>query len=294
MDFTGLTPTQRQTFDRDGFLLIPDALPAAMVTRLLAVVDRLHAEGEKGDGLNDRGFWQMRNCLPRDDLFLELLDWPATVPLVVQLLSHNIQLITSHLVVRPPSPAGTGSSYKQSGWHRDGGTGPSDLGPAQPRMFIKIAYWLTDLSETGRGAIRLLPGSNDTAMAAPDADSGEGREESLEIRVTPGTALLFENRTLHAVGPNFSEVTRKSLFFGYGYRWLRPMDYMTMPAQLLGRCDPIRRQLLGDCTGPMGFQLPEPADVPLRAWLAESTGEVPATHLETPGAFAVGGNPSRG
>ena len=47
--------------------------------------------------------------------------------------------------------------------------------------------------------------------------------------------------------------------------------------------DLIRRQLLGDCTGPMGFQLPEPADVPLRAWLAESTGEVPATHLETPG-----------
>ena len=294
MEFTVLTQTQRQAFDRDGFLLIPDALPAAMVTRLLEAVDRLHAEGVGRDGLNDRDFWQMRNCLPRDDHFLELLDWPVTVPLVVQLLSHNIQLITSHLVVRPPSPAGTRRSYRQSGWHRDGGTGPSDLGPAQPRMFIKIAYWLTDLSETGRGAIRLLPGSNDTSVPAPGGDASEGEEEALELRVTPGAALLFENRTLHAVGPNFSEVTRKSLFFGYGYRWLRPMDYMTMPDQLMDRCDPIRRQLLGDCTDPMGFQLPKPADVPLRAWLAEYTGEAPAHRLETPGAFAVGGEPSPG
>jgi ectoine hydroxylase len=291
MEFTALTKQQRQAFDRNGFLLIPDALPAAMVSRLLEVVDRLHDEGVRRDGLNERGFWQMRNCLPNDDLFLELLDWPATVPLIVQLLSHNIQLITSHLVVRPPVPAVTDSSYKQVGWHRDGGTAPSDLGLAQPRMFIKVAYWLTDLSETGRGAIRLLPGSNDTSISAPIPANGsprDGGEESLELRVTPGTAVLFENRTLHAVGPNLSEMTRKSLFFGYGYRWLRPMDYLTMPDQLIRRCDPIRRQLLGDCTSPMGFQLPEADDVPLRVWLAEQAGEVPESRLETPGAFTAG------
>ena len=286
MEFTPLTERQRRDFERDGLLVVPDALPADLVQRLLEVTDRLYSDGVAADGLGERGFWQIRNCLVRNDVFLELLDWPATVPLVAQLLSHNIQLITSHLVVRPPSPPGTDQSYKQSGWHRDGGTSPSDLGLAQPRMFIKIAYWLTDLSETGRGAIRLLPGSNDTSMPPPGPDDCE---EELEVRAKPGTAVLFENRTLHAVGPNLSELTRKSVFFGYGYRWLRPMDYLAMPQELLERCDPIRRQLLGDCTEAMGYQLPKPEEVPLRAWLEEHTGSAVSPELETPGAFASTG-----
>ena len=57
----------------------------------------------------------------------------------------------------------------------------------------------------------------------------------------------------HAVGPNHSTRVRESLFFGYGYRWLRPMDYVTMPAELLERCDPIRRQLLGDASTQLGL-----------------------------------------
>ena len=104
MDFTQLGSQQRDDFERDGFLILPGALPREMVERLLVVADRLHAEGMRAEGLNERGFWQIRNCLPEDDVFLELLDWPATVPLIVQLLNHNIQLITSHLVIRPPIP----------------------------------------------------------------------------------------------------------------------------------------------------------------------------------------------
>ena len=270
MEFTPISDRQRADFERDGFLVVRDALPPEMVERLLATADRLHEEGMRRDGLNDGGFWQLRNCLPQDDAFLDLLDWPTTVPLVVQLLNHNIQLITSHLVVRPPIPADSNPAYGRSGWHRDGGTTPADLGTAQPRMFIKIAYWLTDISEPGSGAIRLLPGSNDTTVSAPEGAADE--QEHFAMRCKPGDAVLFENRTLHAVGPNWSELTRKSVFFGYGYRWLRPMDYLTMPQELLQRCDPIRRQLLGDCTSIMGYQLPEDDDVPLKEWLAEHTG----------------------
>ena len=270
MEFTPLTGQQRDDFERDGFLVVPQALPPAMAGRLLEACDRLYEQGRRADGMNERGFWQLRNCLPEDDVFLELLDWPATVPLVVQLLNHNIQLITSHLVVRPPIPADSDSSYGRSGWHRDGGTCPSDLGAAQPRMFIKIAYWLSDISEPGRGAIRLLPGSNDTGVEPPEGDPAGS--EVFAMRCRPGDAVLFENRTMHAVGPNLSEVTRKTLFLGYGYRWLRPMDYLRMPEELLDRCDPVRRQLLGDCSSAMGFQIPEAGEVPLKEWMQEHTG----------------------
>ncbi len=286
MEFTPLTQEQRRAFERDGFLVVPDALSPEMVEGLLKVVDRLYQEGLEKEGLNERNYWQMRNCLVHDDLFLELLDWPTTVPLVPQLLSHNIQLITSHLILRPPSPPATGSTYKQSGWHRDGGTAPSDLGGNPPRMFIKIAYWLTDLSATGRGAIRLAAGSNNLPQRPPEQEDGD-LENTVEIQVEPGTAVLFENRTFHAVGSNLSDITRKSLFFGYGYRWLRPMDYITMPRELLERCGPIRRQFLGDCTSAMGFQLPELEEIPLRAWLEEHTDQVMSLQEERPGTFAV-------
>lgn len=281
MEHTPLTHEQRQSFDRDGYLVIKGALPPQMVDRTRLAAQRLYEEGLSTTGLNARGYWEMRNCLPADDVFLELLDWPTTVPLIVQLLNHNIQMITSHLIARPPSPAGTGRDYFQSGWHRDGGTASADLGVAQPRMFIKVAYWLTDLTEAGRGAIRVLPASNDTRIQAPT----EGDEEHLELRAEPGDAVLFENRTLHAVGANFSDVTRLSLFYGYGYRWLRPMDYITQPRQLLDRCDPIRRQLLGDCTDAMGYQIPTADDVPLKPWLSEHV-DTPSTFEEMPGTFS--------
>ena len=41
------------------------------------------------------------------------------------------------------------------------------------------------------------------------------------------------------------------------------------PPDLLARCDPIQRQLLGDVKSVLGFYLPTDEDVPLRAWWRE-------------------------
>src|SRR5262245_59563783 len=148
-----LTEEQREAFERDGFLVVPDALPPGMVERLGTVVDRLYHEGIAQNGLSKANHWEMRNCLPADDLFLELVDWPATFPLVVDMLNWNIHLITSHLIMRAPSPPDADAAWKASGWHRDGGTSSTEMQEPHPRILIKIAYWLSDLSEPGRGAI---------------------------------------------------------------------------------------------------------------------------------------------
>ena len=49
---------------------------------------------------------------------------------------------------------------------------------------------------------------------------------------------------------------------GYSYRWLRGLDYNLMPPELLEKCDPIRRQLLGDGVDIKGWWQPTDADVP--------------------------------
>jgi ectoine hydroxylase len=264
-----LTPEQRHEFERDGFLVVPGALPPVWVERLLSVVDRLYEAGLAEQGLSKTNHWEMRNCLPADDLFLELVDWPATFPLVVDLMNWNIHLITSHLIVRAPSPPEADVAWKASGWHRDGGTAASEMQEPHPLILMKIAYWLTDLSEPGRGAIRLIPGSHRLTGRPAQAEGAPDPYGAIELRAKPGDAVLFEQRMWHAVGPNTSTLTRKSLFYGYGYRWLRPMDYVTMPADLLARCDPIRRQLLGDAATQLGYWLPTDADAPLKAWQRE-------------------------
>lgn len=58
--------------------------------------------------------------------------------------------------------------------------------------------------------------------------------------------LAVDRRTWHSRGNNFSDITRKVIFIGYSYRWMRGLDYNLMEEELLSRCTPIRRQLLGD------------------------------------------------
>lgn len=264
---TALTAEQRRKFDSDGFLVVEDALPPDLVSRLLTVVDRLYEEGQRTEGLTETHKWDLRNCIIHDDAFLELLTWPKTFPLVADILGWNIKLLTSHLIVRAPSPPDADEFWKGEGWHRDGGGSAADMTEPHPRLFLKVAYFLTDLSEKGRGAIRFVPGSN-RLMGRPA--QGEGMPDpygAIEIQCKPGTAVLFEQRTWHAVGPNFSDVTRKALFFGYGFRWIQPMDYVQMPERLFQNTDPIQRQMLGDITHNLGFYLPKEEDIPLRSWL---------------------------
>jgi hypothetical protein len=65
---------------------------------------------------------------------------------------------------------------------------------------------------------------------------------------------------------------RKALFYGYGYRWLRTKDDMTIRPELFEKCDPIRKQLLGYGSNCNGFFSPRDEDVPFKLWLEENIG----------------------
>lgn len=261
---------QKARFDRDGFLVVPDAVPPDILARVVAAADRLSAEGIAREGLSERHHWQRRNCLPDDPAFLELIALPEILPLVTAILAWDIHLITSHLIVRPPSPPGTDPHFKGEGWHRDGGQSSWEMAEPHPRLFLKVAFLLSDQSEPGRGNTQVLPGSNRLIGPPAQADGAPHPYGALEVLGKPGDAFLFEQRTWHGVGPNTAGVERKTLFLGYGFRWVRSMDSFAPPPELLERADPIGRQLLGEVTTPMGVYLPADEDVPLRAWWREN------------------------
>ena len=102
-----------------------------------------------------------------------------------------------------------------------------------------------------------------TGRPATDPETGWARG-AISMNINAGDAFLFEQRTWHGIGHNWSGLPRKTIFMGYAYRWVKPMDYITMPDELIAKCNPIQKQLVGVVSDPLSYYLPQDQDVPLR------------------------------
>ena len=168
------------------------------------------------------------------------------MPLVVQLLSPNIQLHSLTLIYkRPVNPDGV--PFRR-GWHRDIRI-PKDLGHRDlPRVGIKICYCLTDFHKPNSG-MTLFARKSHLSPEALKIRKGTIDPEDVEVcdlTLNAGDAVLFENRIFHTAAPNRSDRVSKVLMYGYAYRWLKPEVYLETPDEtLLQKADPIERQLLG-------------------------------------------------
>jgi ectoine hydroxylase len=269
-----LAENERREFDENGFFVVEDALPPSLVAALTAVVDRLDAQYRPAMGRGPHELLNLLDFIGKDEIFLELLDWPKTFPKVWGILGWHIQLYHSHMNVTPPLPPGEAPVKKRMQWHQDSGRLNADLETnPRPRISLKVGYFLTDTRETDRGNFYVIPGSHLQNKITFPPDGVSDPAGAVAVRVPAGSAVFFDRRLWHTPSPNRSNVTRKVLFYGYSYRWLRPRDDMTV-AHFMDRCDPIRRQLLGaSASGGHGYTSPTEEDVPLRTWIREHLGE---------------------
>jgi len=252
---TGYEPisdADRKEFYDQGFLLLRQVLTERHRAALEAAVDRVYAEEVAAGRASEDGTVHLLGFVTRDDLFAELLTHPTTFPYVWGLLGWNIYTHHNHLDVTPPTREPQRPYW---GWHQDGYRQNSDPeswdGSPRPMFSLKVAYVLSDLSETGRGATKVIPGSHlrntlerpvDTSRPHPDP------EGTVEITARPGDAFVFDRRLWHSRSPNLSTITRKMLFVGYTYRWIRPLDELTIDrgGRWWANRSPVQRQLLGD------------------------------------------------
>ncbi len=271
-----LTDAQKLAFEKQGYLVIEGALAPAQVQHFLQIADAMEARARRASASPPEQFLEIRNAIAREHALLELLDWPATFPLVAELMGPAIQLNTSHVMVRPPQPQGTGAEFKAIDWHRDGCAEVHAVHGTFPWIYTKIGYFLTDLSRPGMGNLRVVPGSHLCAEKPSQAPGQIDPDGAMEVLTRPGDAVIFQQRTWHAVGPNLSTTTRKNIYMGYAYRWVKPLDFLAPDPALLERASPIQRQLLGEYASEMTFWLPKDDEVPLRAWLKEHSATVEA------------------
>lgn len=269
-----LTEKERIKFEKDGFFIVEDVLPAKMVEGLTTIADRLDLEARAQRGLGAHDSLLLFDFIGKDELFLELLDHPKTFAKVWGILGWNIKLYHTHLITTPPLAAEEKSEKKRLGWHQDSGRLNQDMETdPRPRISLKVAFFLTDTTETNRGNFHVIPGSHLKNSIELPADGVSDPEGKLAIQAKAGWAAIFDRRIWHSAGRNVSDETRKVLFYGYSYRWLQPRDDMTVE-HYMDRIDPIRQQLLGASpNGGYGYTSPKDEDVPLKTWIEEHLGE---------------------
>ena len=279
-----LTDTERDQFEQNGFFVVEDVLSPEMVVELTKLVDRVDTDYRNAMGLDPHEVLELIDFVGKDDLFVELLDWPRTFPKVWQILGWNIQLYHSHMNVTPPVAPDQRELRPRLGWHQDSGRLNVELeGNPRPRVSLKVGYFLTDTTELGRGNFWAVPGSHRRHELELPADGVSDPAAAIAVQARPGSALFFDRRLYHAASPNRSDITRKMVFYGYSHRWLRQRDNMTVD-HLMHRCSPVRQQLLGAPTLPSnpfgiggdegsGFTSPNLEAVPLRSWIRDHLGE---------------------
>lgn len=247
--YTPIADAERAAFARDGFLLVPGALTADLWTRAVAATERVYAEEARAGRLRPDRSLHLLGMFDRDPAFLDLLDCPASFRYVWSLLGWNIYSHHNHVDVHPGHQPDEQSPWN---WHQDGYRQNSDVDATpRPMLSLKVAFVLSDMSQSCRGATKIIKGSHEwntlpgrPARAEDRYDEPAGGQE---IIARPGDAFIFDRRLWHSRSVNTSPLTRKVVFIGYAHRWIRPLDeidYRRDP-EWFARLSPVRRQLLG-------------------------------------------------
>ena len=229
---TPMSKEQREQFDRDGYLVIPNALSAEEVAYYNEVIDRIYARGEGGGrALRPRA---RCTCSPR-----------------CTAARRSPRCSTTRRPSRwcGRSSAGTCTSTTRTWtctrrspfqkpfrfeWHQDGGRQNREIETdPRPRLSVKLAYWLSDVSVEGRGNFKVVPGSHlrNWIDGPPRRDvEWPEPEGAVEVLANPGDAVFFDRRIWHTRTNNYSDVTRKGMFFAYTLRWIAVRDEVDEPS----------------------------------------------------------------
>ncbi len=212
----GFTPEQWEAFDRDGYLILENALTPDEIARYVAVIDAVAATHP--DYAPGKTFSPWSGVAHLHPELAGLIDHPRHVGYAYDLYGELLKLHNSQFFLRPPGPSNTK-------WHNDGARAvPYGVysGPDVPLQF-KVAYWLTDLPREKMGNLVVAPGSHKSqrfaAYTRPDDVPGQ-----VAVCVPAGTMMFLNGNLFHTVQPNESDKTRYNFFYTYCPSWVCEAD----------------------------------------------------------------------
>ena len=217
-----LTGAQRETFEREGFLVIPSLFSEEEVRKLRDELPRIFALDREEVPKTESGEPRLAHRLDRySEPFARLLRHPRMVGPAMQLLggpvySHQFKVVTKAPFGELDLP-----------WHQDYGTWHAIDGMPEPRA-MNFALFLDEVTEFN-GPITLIPRSHrDGVLDAPleplDGSSSFARLTAETVarladahgmvapKGPPGTGLFFNGCLAHASAPNISPWPRNNVY----------------------------------------------------------------------------------
>ena len=233
---TGTIDHWTAMLQRDGYCIIPDALP----TETIGALDDDLADAFMRTPFCEGGFYgattkRFGRLLARSGHMAALVQHSLILGIVEQILSpwcDCLQLnVTQAIAVHPGAPAQLP--------HRDQDMWPTIKGEAE--YLVNVIWPLTDF-RSDNGATRIWPGSHraEALDAVPKTDP-------VPAAMPPGAALLFLGSTLHGAGANISGEVRRGLVVGYALGWLKPYEnqWLAYPPPVARRFSPELAALVG-------------------------------------------------
>jgi ectoine hydroxylase-related dioxygenase (phytanoyl-CoA dioxygenase family) len=225
----------RDRYERDGFVVLEQALTPAEVAALNAEVVAL-VRGELGpvDGspvgaeASEAEALAATLCVhfphKRSALIADALRHPAIVPVLVELLSPDVKCMQSMAFVKSEGKPG-------QAWHQD-----EQFIPTRDRSLL--AAWIAlDDATVHNGCLWALPGSHRPGVLYPQQDQSDDRfdctkqayafpyddDDAVPLEVRAGDVVLFDGYLLHRSLPNYG---------GHGLRRALVNHYMNAASLL--------------------------------------------------------------
>ncbi|QDP96007.1 phytanoyl-CoA dioxygenase family protein [Microlunatus elymi] len=226
----------RQDYQRDGFVVLPDALSADEVAGLNAEAVRI-CRGELGavSGGADlaadaadadvlRSFLCIHFPHKISQLAYDALTAPRIVDVLTTVIGPNVKAMQSMLFIKSEGKPG-------QAWHQD-----EHFIPTRDRSLTAVWIALDDAT-VENGCLWVLPGSHRRGVLYPDREQDDPRfdctteaygfpyrdEDAVPVEIPAGTALIFNGYLLHRSLQNSGQ---------HGYRRALANHYMSAESLL--------------------------------------------------------------
>ena len=225
---TTITERERATFDRDGFLVLPDLLDGPTVSALLAELDELELEMDRVLAAQDDGRIYIAesgaitftvHAVLRSAAARALAKHPALVGLGHDLLGPDVNLYWDQAVYKKPEKP------RRFPWHQD--TGYTFV---EPQHYMTCWIALTDTT-TENGCPWILPGAHRSGTLLHHWVDPIGWEclaeqpvGAVAAELPAGGAVVFSSLTPHFTGPNLTESVRKAYIVQYAPVGMRRIE----------------------------------------------------------------------
>lgn len=229
MAYTQLSPSQKEQYDRDGYLIVPNFLNAEEVALLYSLATDDTVRNNAFDFKDQSGKHTKLTLwfTPANDTFGLLTRSERMVGAVQTLLGEG-QVCHFHSKLMQKEPK-TGGAWE---WHQDYGYWYKN-GFLYPDAMISVMTALTEATKQN-GCLQVLKGSHKMgrfehlfAGEQQGADMPFVEEalkicEKVYVELNPGDALFFHSNLLHMSEANLSDTPRWSLISAYNLSYNVP------------------------------------------------------------------------